>query len=142
MIFEYFKYTIIYRFLEKLPNIVFVIGYIISSFHNTVKNVRLACFGRRLIFSVTVIHERDQETRHRFSVTALQCDTTTSHFISNLFKKKNKRSRCSVSLWHLFTVTLIFGLYQSDIFYSTIQILTNIEKKNLFPSSILINFNK
>ena len=45
----------------------------IGKLENTVKNVRLACFGRGPIFSVTVIHERDKktrrETRHRYSVT-------------------------------------------------------------------------
>jgi hypothetical protein len=54
----------------------------------------LACFGRGLIFSVTVIHERDKETRQetrqkvrqevrqevrrRYTVTALQRDNVTA----------------------------------------------------------------
>jgi hypothetical protein len=57
----------------------------------------LACFVRGLIFSVTVIHERDSAFYFKF-----------------ISKKINDR----VYLWHLcIMVTLIFGLCQSDIFY-------------------------
>jgi hypothetical protein len=60
----------------------------ISLLSNTVKKVRLTCFGRGLIFSVTVIDERDKKcdmkrdtvtASPRYSATAQHRDPTTRH---------------------------------------------------------------
>jgi hypothetical protein len=58
------------QYVYSLKNMILLL----IKYSNTVKNVRLACFGRGLIFSVTVIRERDKETRRE---TRQRCDAVT-----------------------------------------------------------------